>query len=299
MRDLSQYTWIDHPDNPLIEPPRPEPMIADPTVLDPARTCDGRWHLYTNSVAFIRHYTSEDGVHWSKIDGRCFQGIRPFLFEENGTYYLLYERHLSLWRSGIALRQSTDLHTWDKPRMLIIASRRTDGGFMRFLGNPCMIRIGDTYRLYFSYDWVFLRDCFYPEPKYVGYASASSIQWPFIRHPDPLIRPDPADRYRSMGAGSVKLLPDGNGGWWVFNNGVYRDQEGHSRGAILLLHSRDGLAFEQAVSDPIVAPEPGWKRAFVYACDPVWHGDEVRLYYNARDGWFRGKERIGLAYGRP
>ena len=54
MRDLSQYTWIDHPDNPLIEPPRPEPMIADPTVLDPARTCDGRWHLYANSVGFIR-----------------------------------------------------------------------------------------------------------------------------------------------------------------------------------------------------------------------------------------------------
>jgi len=133
----------------------------------------------------------------------------------------------------------------------------------------------------------------------VGYASASSIQGPFRRHPDPLIRPDPADRYRSLGAGAVKLLPDGNGGWWVFNNGIYRDQDGHSRSAILLLHSRDGLTFEQAVSEPILAPEPGWKRAFVYACDLVWHGDELRLYYNARDGWFRGKERIGLACANP
>lgn len=61
---------------------------------------------------------------------------------------------------------------------------------------------------------------------------------------------------------------------------------------------RDCLYFEPCDREPIVAPEPGWKRAFVYAFHPVAYNDEVRLYYNARDGWFRGVERIGLAVAR-
>ena len=41
----------DYPGNPLgIEPHWPEWIIADPTVLSPEVTPDGRWHLFANGL---------------------------------------------------------------------------------------------------------------------------------------------------------------------------------------------------------------------------------------------------------
>lgn len=295
MKDLAKAMWVDHPLNPMIAPTRPDWMIADPTVLSPDQAPDGNWHLYANSVGFINHYLSVDGLAWEKRGGRLFQGIRPFLFHEEGTYYLLYERFLRPWRTGVAMRCSADLVDWDEPRMLLRASEKRDGRGIRFLGNPCLVKHGGTYRLYFSSGWIFLGDCLYFEPRYIGVAFSDSLDGPYTRHPTPLLGPDAKHRHRNFGAGSIKVIEDGAGGWWVFNNGIYKDDEGRSRSAIMLLRSGDGLVFEQVLEDPIIAPEPGWKRAFVYAFDPVLHGSELRLYYNARDGWLRGRERIGLA----
>jgi len=83
----------------------------------------------------------------------------------------------------------------------------------------------------------------------------------------------------------------------VFNNGIYRDAQNKSRSAIFLWHTVDGFTWEQK-TEAIIAPEPGWKNAFVYAFDCVAHDGQFRLYYNARDGWFKGSERIGLATPR-
>lgn len=41
--------WVDYPANPLIEPPAPEWLIADPAVLLPEQSSDHRWHLFANS----------------------------------------------------------------------------------------------------------------------------------------------------------------------------------------------------------------------------------------------------------
>jgi len=298
MKDLARARWTDHPDNPLIEPPRASWMIADPTVLEPERTPDWKWHMYANSVGFIHHYVSADGLKWSEVGGRLFQGMRPYLFAEGGSYYLFYERFLRPWHTGIALRRSTNLSDWDEPRMLLVASGRRDGRGIRFLGNPCLVRFEQDYRLYFSSGWIFLRDCLFFEPRYIGYATAPSILGPYTRHSEPLLAPEPDHPYRNFGAGSLKVVGDGAGGWWAFNNGIYRDRDGRSRSAIMLLRSDDGLNFRQIGEGPIIAPEPGWKRALVYAFAPVFRAGEVRLYYNARDGWFRGRERIGLATAR-
>lgn len=295
MKDLAKARWIDHPDNPLIEPPRTSWMIADPTVLHPGRTPDGKWHMYANSVGFIHHYVSDDGLKWEGRGGRLFQGIRPYLYEADGVYYLFYERFLRPWRTGMALRRSADLSTWDEPRMLLVAGGRWDGRVIRFLGNPCLVRLDKGYRLYFSSSWIFLRDCLFFEPRYIGCATAPSIEGPYSRHPEPLLAPEPKHPHRNFGAGSIKVFPDDAEGWWAFNNGIYHDPAGRSRSAIMLMRSRDGLHFEQVAREPILSPEPGWKRALVYAFDPVVRDGEIRLYYNARDGWFRGRERIGLA----
>lgn len=300
MFDLRSASWQEHPDNPLVEPPRPEWMIADPTVLTPAASPDGRWHMFANSVGFIRHLTSSDGIEWEERHGRLWQGIRPYIYVEEGTYYLYYERFRRPWQSGVVVRTSSDLEGWSDPTVLLAAAPGThDGHLLSYLGNPCLVKHADTYRLYVSHGWVFLRDCLYFEPRYVSMAEGPTPTGPFVRRAVPLLGTESRHPYRNLGAGSVKLLSREGGGYWVFHNGIYRDAEGRSRSAIHLLESRDGLHFHEVHDGPIVAPDEGWKRAFVYAFDPVWYDGELRLYFNARDGWFRGAERIGLAIGRP
>jgi len=295
-RDLAQAKWLDHPANPLIEPPRPEWMIADPTVLSPDQTPDGRWHLYANSVGFIHHFVSGDGIEWTKVGKRLFRGFRPFLYVEDETCYLMYELHARPWYSRIVVRTSSDISRWSDFRVLLAPSLPWDGKVIRFLGNPCLVKAGDEYRLYYSSSWIWLWDCMYFEPRNVGVATASSLLGPYTKSPEPLIAPTPGHRYLNFGAGSVKVITDGEGGWWMFNNGIYKDEEKRSRSAIILWHSRDGFAFEQKTPAAIIGPEPaGWKRAFVYAFCLVDYANEFRLYYNARDGWLRGSERIGMA----
>ena len=58
----------------------------------------------------------------------------------------------------------------------------------------------------------------------------------------------------------------------------------------------DGITWEDVCGGAIVAPVgPSWKKAFVYAFDTVRVGDTIRVYFNARDDWADGVERIGLA----
>ncbi|MBN2057157.1 hypothetical protein JW905_19700 [bacterium] len=296
--DLSKIRWEDHPRNPLIEPPRPEWMIADPSVLPPKKTRDGLWHLFANSIGFINHYVSRDGITWEKLGARCFQGIRPFLYTEGGQYYLFYERFRRPWRSGIVVRRSLDLVDWSAPVEVLEAARETDGGFPRFLGNPCLVKDEPAgYRLYFSGGWVFLKDCLYFEPRHIGVASASAVLGPYDRHPSWLLSPDSGREHHSLGAGAIKIIRRPST-WWIFNNGIFRDHQGRSRSAIMLYESHDGLCLAPDRGTLVVTPGAGWKRAFVYACAPVLHDGMIYLYYNARDGWFRGRERIGLAIGR-
>jgi hypothetical protein len=66
----------------------------------------------------------------------------------------------------------------------------------------------------------------------------------------------------------------------------------------MLLKSDNGTDWTQVHEEPIIKPEPGWKRALVYALDIKYDDDRAYLYYNARDGWFIGSERIGLSIGK-
>ncbi|NLH51114.1 MAG: glycosyl hydrolase family 43 [Myxococcales bacterium] len=296
MRDLAKATWRDFPANPLIEPRKPDWLLADPTVLTPDRSPDGKWHLFANGVGFILHFKSDDGIAWEQVGQRLFRGFRAFIYPENGTFYLLYELHARNYRtSRVVARQSADLEHWSEPQTLAEPTFDWDGQAIRFVGNPCLLKIDGRYRLYYSTSWIWLWDCLYFEPRYVGYAEADAVLGPYKRHPLPLLGPDPAEPYRNFGGGSLKVYADGKKGFWAFNNGLYRDAEGRSRSAILLLRSGDGLYFEAVHDRPIIAPEPGWKNAFVYAFDLVAYRNELRLYYNARDGWLRGRECIGFA----
>jgi len=105
--------------------------------------------------------------------------------------------------------------------------------------------------------------------------------------------------YRNFGAGAIKVYR-WDGIYIGFNNGIYIDHEGRSRSAICLMASEDGVKWEDAPFNPIIPPTDGWKRAFVYQLDAKFIEEKdgtrkIMLYYNARDDWKGGVERIGCS----
>ncbi len=286
-------SWTEHPGNPLIHPPFPEFLIADPTFLPPADTPDGRWHLFAHGILLgIHHFVSDDGVHWERV-GRVAAGLRPFIVREDG-YRLFFERVDSPLQTKICSIRSDDLVKWSRPRNILRPSLPWEGSVAHTNGNPCVLRRDGEWWLYYSAGFCWLKDCGFPEPLHVGLARADRIDGPYRKLQTPILSPSPDVPHRNLGAGAMKVI-EANGRLLGFNNGIYTDAAGRSRSDIRLLTSDDGIAWAEASDRPLIAPEAGWKKALVYALDVRPVGDKYWMFFNARDGWFLGKERIGLA----
>ena len=305
LADLLHITWQEAPENPLIRAPFPSPIVADPSVCPPTQSPDGRWHLFAHSLVGIHHYTSGDGLAWEKQRGVVARNaLRPFLYREADRYYLLYERtRLFLpflpWSSHIEVRCSLDLRCWSQPQTLLQPSLPWHlRGASRAVSNPCLVRVGDTYRLYFSAGLVHLEDCGFDEPAHVGVAEGPSPHGPFVPRHEPILSPSPTDAFANLGAGALKVLRAADG-FLGLQNGIYRDEQGRSRSAVRMLTSDDGIHFA-VQGAPFLLPTTGWRRSHVYAVDARELGDELYLYFNARDDWHwtRGREAIGLLRGR-
>ena len=302
--DWRRCQWGEEAGNPLIEPIGRSWMIADPTVLLPEESPDGRWHLFANSIPPRLHeFVSEDGVDWRHARSFARGAMRAFVRRFADRYHLFYEV-VDWWlplRSRIVHSVSEDLIHWSQPREVLRPSFAWHGRVNRNVGNPCVVAWREEYLLFYSAGTVFLRDCGFVEPRYVGLARSRSLHGPWSADRDPILGPRPEDPLRHLGAGSIKVHSEpATGTLWGFNNGIYRDGEGRSRSALALLSSADGVVWEGLEEGPFLAPGgSGWKRALVYAVDVrrTAH-NQLHLYFNARDGWFRGKERIGLAIGR-
>lgn len=295
--EIEGIQWRDCIENPLIFPPFPSPVIADPTFLPPDKTPDKKWHLFAHSLMGLHHFVSDDGIAWRMLDGLAEKkAMRPFLFVEDGTYYLFYEKFISFFpqRSRIEVRQSNELLRWGSAKVVLTPHlpwhRRT-------CGNPCVLKDGDEYKLYYSAALVFLKDCKFSEPEFIGVASSENVSGPFVSFPEPLIKPDKSDPYGNHGAGSIKVVQT-KSGFAGFQNGIYVCRKKHTHSAIRLLSSQDGITWRGFDREPFLKPAgKGWKKAFVYACDVRQFEDELYLYYNARNGWLIGKECIGLCKG--
>ena len=303
--------WQEHPNNPLIESPGfLFNMLADPTFLTPDQTPDGLWHLYSHrvlrdfSLFSLVHFVSSDGIHWSIRTGEHFRWcMRPFLFKEEGRYYLLYERVQQYWpvyHSRIEMQASDDLKHWSRANVLLspTLSWHREGTAGGSVSNPCMVRHAGKYRLYYSAGLVRLEDCGFDEPKYIGCAQSERIEGPFTPMDRPVIAPDPGDPYLNLGAGCMKVVAYGEG-YLAFQNGIYWNEAiAHSGSAIRVWQSPDGLEWSVAAHQPILAPEgKGWKASHVYANDVRFYQGRWIMYFNAREGWwiFEGKEKIGRA----
>jgi hypothetical protein len=303
--ELLALEWREHPANPLIRPPFPSPIIADPAVAPPARSPDWRWHLFAHSLLGIHHFTSADGIGWTRRPGIVVRSaLRAFLFHDRGRHHLLYEKTrlflpMVLWSSRIEVRTSEDLVHWSAPRVLLRPCLSWHArGRSRAVGNPCLVAHGGGYRLYYSAGLVRLADCGFDEPCHIGVADGPTPLGPFTPHGEPLLSPRADDPHANLGAGALKVVVAADGFLGV-QNGIYRDADGASRSAVRLLTSSDGLRFTVR-GEPFLRPDAGWKRSHVYAVDLCRVGDTVHLYFNARDDWHwtRGREAIGLVTAR-
>jgi hypothetical protein len=302
--DFLALRWSEHPANPLVRAPWPSPIIADPTWCSPAGAPDGRWHLFAHSLLGIHHFTSSDGVGWTRRRGVVARNaLRAFLWRDAGLYHLYYERtRLFLpfvpWSSHIEVRTSDDLERWSAPRVLLRPCLPWHvRGRSRAVGNPCLVPHADRYRLYYSAGLVRLADCGFDEPRHVGVAEGPTPLGPFTPLSDPILSPSPHDPFANLGAGALKVLR-ARDGYLGLQNGIYRDAAGRTRSAVRMLTSTDGLRFTVRAA-PFLVPGDGWKRSHVYAVDARDVDGVMRLYFNARDDWrwTRGREAIGLAEG--
>lgn len=312
--DYTKVKWAPYGTGPIIKPPCGSPVIADPTALTPEESPDGKWHLFAHSIWGIHHFISEDGIDWGKGKLLFRNAMRPNIVRDQGFYFLLYEKYRPFqimfpwlkawkWRSRIMMRASKDLKKWSGADTIITPTLpwHRDIRYGASVSNPCLVKSGPSYLLFYSASLVYIKDCGFCEPRYIGLAEAKKITGPYRLLEEPIISPDPSHDWYNLGAGALKVhaVEDGFVG---FQNGIYIDRDTRkSASAILLLNSHDGKRWVPARQEPIVRPTTGWQRSHVYACDVKYHLPQERfhLYYNARDDWHwsKGKENIGLVMG--
>lgn len=322
-------------EGPLIEPPLFSPIIADPSFLFPEETPNATWELFAHSAWGIHRYSSSDGLSWRDLGIVARNAMRPFVrridglagkmgtgasLSEAGPFYLYFEAYRPFalpmtafpgrrtWRSSIALSRSADLRCWSRSETLLRPELpwMSDPMLGDSVSNPCLVqepgRSGSSWRLYFSASLSWLPDCGFCEPRNLAVAEGSSPLGHFNVRPAPIVAPEDDPLPGVLGAGSMKVLALDDG-WIGLQNKIYRDTLGRSRSAIFILQSDDGITWQPARAEPLLAPVPGWTNSHVYACDCRYYDEDGLwyLYFNARDGWRikDGVERIGRIVGMP
>lgn len=293
--------WRDVAENPLILPLNErqiQGVVGDPQVLLPGEF-DDRWHLFAwnnQSIPAFAHFASSDGLRWTFVDSQPFN-CGPFYLSHDGAQWIVYYTHYGEGGSStISARTSKDLSTWSEPVPLVAPSLdwEREGPRMQVRNpNPYLLPNGRC-RLYYSAGTVWMDDMGFEEPKYVGFAESDSWLGPFTKHEQPILGPDPTNRYLNYGAGALKVYAFGRQFLGILN-GIYLDEARRSRSALNVYLSKDGIEWDAAPYNPIIEPGDAWKRALVYQLDLRYYGGKLLLYYNARDDWRDGKECIGLS----
>ncbi len=296
---------------------RPEPVlrpfggsfvVADPSLLLPEESPDGKWHLFFHTTFGVHAAVSDDGVTFTKGEKLLSRAMRPNINRIDGRYVLFFERTRPLvfnalnlvgaakWNSEIFAIESRDLKTWSVPKPVLRHTRSFEESVRGVsLSNPYLLRVGPVNRLYYSCGLTFIRDCGFCEPTYVNYAESEALLSGYRAASAPILAPDRDDPFLNLCAGCLKVyrLSDCFIG---VQNGIF-EKDGKSASAILLLSSGDGLRFRYEKT--LVAPrfDGSWMGQFVYASHLVRCGDVLRLYFNARNtaNPLFGRECIGFA----
>lgn len=310
IRDCENIKFHVVPTSPIIKRTRLSPLIADPSVLTPDSSPDGLWHLFAHSIWGIHHYSSIDGIHFLYENKVISQALRPYIYKEEDTYYLFFEKYNAWkiihsilspqkWQSSIAYIYSKDLIHWSSSSMLmspIMPYHRDPLGDA--IGNPCVLKDKGRYLFYYSSSLVHIADCGFNEPRYVSLAISDTLLGGYIHLPTPILSPLHDKQFCNLGAGSLKVIKVRDG-FIGFQNCI-NEIAGKSGSSIWLLHSTDGIIWSYFQDSPILEPTHGWMGSHIYACSPHYYQGRWMLYFNARNHahWSKGTEHIGLAIGQ-
>ncbi len=310
VKQVVEANFTVSPQSPVIKPFGGSWVVADPSLLTPEMCHDNKYHMFLHTQVGVFQFVSDDGISFKKLQKVVGRAMRPNINRVGDTYYLFYERtrpllfnalnvvNLAKWKSEIYVTESKDLLNWSKPYLVIGNTRDFEcckTGIS--ISNPFLLQDGDINRLYYSCGMTYIEDCKFCEPTYITYAESKNITQGYVSAEAPLIAPDKEKPYLNLCSGCIKVykLSDGYIG---IQNGLY-EKDGKSHSAIFLMTSKDGLAFEfeKMLVEPQVVHGKDWMKQFVYASHLVRCGDELRLYFNARDkaNPILGKECIGFA----
>jgi hypothetical protein len=293
--------WQDLPQNPLIHPvekDRPGAVIGDPQVILPGEF-DGRWHLFAYGSGHFYRFDSLNGLDWTLIYDDFWNSGPSCVTCDGRKWIACFSQHN--WPvssdSVLCARTSTDLVRWSDPVELLVPDLDWEReGRVVQVRNPNLLLLPDgRFRLYYCGGTVWMEDMNFEEPKYVSFADSDDPLGPYAKHGKPVCGPDPAKPYRSYGSGAMKVFRYEDR-FLGLMNGLYIDKDNHSRSAIDVLMSDDGIRWQDAPYNPIIAPSgEGWKKALVYQLDLRMHESKLWLFYNGRAGWPRAKECIGCS----
>ena len=294
--------------NPILKNPWNSFVIADPSVITPDVSLDGKWHLFCHTFFGAYHYESADGISFENKGKIVNRAMRPNINYIDGKYFLFYERTrpvifnlLSLvgakWKSEIYCVESENLIDWTKPYLVIGKTRdyeEYNNGFA--ISNPFLMATESGYRMYYSCGQTFIEDCGFCEPTHISFAESESVTNGYISREKPIISPDKNIQYLNLCSGCLKVykLADCYIG---LQNGLF-EENGKSHSAIMLLKSNDGINFEFV--KPFLVPQTcgnsRWMAQYVYACCLTNYKGKLRLYFNARNvsNNLTGRECIGM-----
>ena len=307
--EFAKLVFTQYRGNPVVGHTALSTVIADPSLLTPAETHDGKWHMFCHTLYGVVRLTSEDGVKFSRPKRVLPRAMRPDINRIDGKYYLYYERTQRLlpkalsmiggkWYSEIYLTTSDDLVSWSGPVPVITRDKpyHTDDKGTS-ISNPFLTEFDGKYRLYYSAGLTYLEDCRFCEPTCISYAESPTPDGNFVSEDSPVITPSPADPGMNRCAGCIKVyrLKDG---YIALQNGIYRTEKGNSMSAVRLLKSDDGrnFTFIKNLVEPGIFYGKDWMAQYVYACDLVCFDGKFRIYFNARDkaNPLSGRENIGF-----
>ena len=199
--------------NPIIKNPLNSFVIADPSVLTPDISHDGKWHLFCHTFFGVYRYESVDGINFKNTGKIVNRAMRPNINYIDGKYYLFFERTrpvifnlLSLvgakWKSEIYCVESENLTEWSEPYLVIGKTRdyeEYNNGFA--ISNPFLMNIDGKYRMYYSCGQTFIKDCGFCEPTHISFAESESITNGYISRGKPIISPDKNIEYLNLCSG--------------------------------------------------------------------------------------------------
>ena len=138
--ELARAAWFPFSDEPVLKKRWYLPRLESPSVLTPASSPDGKWHLFCQSWIGIQHFFSSNGIVWHALGRLNVIGTDPCVVSEMGMWYLFVARD----GKRLCVHASEDLRSWGPSKVVF------EGEKGQVVSHPQPCKAGGQWRLYYS-----------------------------------------------------------------------------------------------------------------------------------------------------